>query len=432
MDQDNQNKDIQLDSINPTTPDAEKAKEEALKKNQIDIKTIMPTMVDTEEDEKVEKKMDISAIIPKSTQTKAEGIKLESKDALLKSDGAVVLGVVQGEGIAMQENIELPEPIDIEERRKEAKAIREGKVVKKKKRDISKLKKEMRTLNKKTLISLAMIALLAAAVYYIKYSPSANDFQIIPVHVELGEQLPLHSKDYVKAPLGQRVDDLTYRIDTSSVVEDKVGQYPIKVTHNGITKLGYVIVEDKTAPEFIAKNLIITEGTPYAATDFVEDCHDFSGCDYAFEEEGFEEKNTAPGKYTIFITATDMYGNKSEAQVELFIEDRGMVKYFMKTEVLPEYGYTLTTKYEIHFTEILETTIIDRGFKTTIREYDTEATYKAAREEEYGMENTEVDDETFTITKIEKANKIGNNESYNYVINYLTTNNFRETDKDWN
>ena len=398
-----------------------------------DEKTIMPTMVDTEEDEKAEKKVDISAIIPQSVQNnnKEDGIKIESKDALLKSDGSVVLGVVQGEGIAMQENAQMPEPIDIEERRKEAKALREGKIKHKKKRDISKAKKEMKTLNKKTFIALFMIALLAGALIYIKNSPRVNDFQPINVHVELGDQLPLHSVSYVTPAIGQKVDDLTYKIDTSNVIIDKVGEYQFTVSHNGITKIGLLVVEDTTAPKFEIKDLTITEGTEYAATDFVKSCEDYSGCNYDFEEKGIEEQYVEPGSYTLFVTATDAYGNKSEKQANLIIEDRGKVKYYTKTEDFPELGYKLTTRYEIHFSDVFSTSIIVNGIKTTIYEYYYETDYEAARQEQYGMENTTVDDDKYTITKTEKANKIGDNERFEYVTSYLETNGYRETDKNW-
>ena len=185
----------------PTTPAAPQKEPE--------LKTIMPTMVDMEEDEKEEKKQDLSAIVPKSTTLGSEGLKIESKDAELKADGSVVLGTVQGEGIAMTDKVQLPDQIDVAERVKEAKALREGKAKKKKVRDVSKIKKEIRTLNKKTIIALVLILILAGSVIYILKSPKMQDFQPKPVQIELGDGLPLHADAYVQPAVGQKVDDLT-------------------------------------------------------------------------------------------------------------------------------------------------------------------------------------------------------------------------------
>ena len=401
------------------------------KENKIDLKTIMPTMVDTEEDEKEEKKVDLSAIIPKSATTNAEGLKIESRDAELKADGSIVLGTVQGEGIAMAENAQLPEQIDVEERRKEAKAIREGKIKPKKIRDVSKVKKEMRNLNKKTVIALVLILLLAGSVIYILKSPKAQDFQVKQVRIELGEGIPLHAETYVTPAFGQRVDDLTYKIDTSSVDIKRVGQYQFTVTHNGVVKIGILSVVDTTPPEFTVKDLVITEGTDYAATDFVQNCTDLSGCNYDFEEQDFNVNHKDPDEYIVRITATDSYGNKSAQEASLRIEERGKVKYFIKETTNDEDGYKLTTKIELHFIASAETTIILNGEQTDIYEFVNEKYYKLAKNEKYGLEGVTTNDDTFIITEVKKANKVGDRMEYGSVLDYLSTNGYRETDKDW-
>ena len=396
----------------------------------VEIKTIMPTMIDDEEDnDKIEKKQDISSIVPTSVKLgEQEGVKLKSQSELLKSDGSVVLGTVSGEGIAMQENAALPQKIDIEARKKEAKELREGKKKKGKVRDVNKAKQEMKTLNKKTLIVFLMIALLLGSVYYIIKNPGIHDFQPKMLNIELGDKLPVHAVDYVIPGSGQTVDDLTYIIDTSNVDPEVVGEYQYSVRHNNVVKLGRITIEDTTPPKFEAKDLTITEGVEYDATDFVKDCFDYSGCNYSFEEEGIEKKNTAPGDYTMYVIATDIYENKTVKQVNLTIEERGKVKYFIKEdEYDPALGYSLVTKYELHFTDMLDTAVILNGTKITIKTYQDEEKYQADYKEEYATEGTTVNEEKMIITHTEVANKIGDNERFEYVIAFLTNNGYRET-----
>jgi len=417
-----------------TTP-TNTAKIEQKKEVVVDLKTIMPTMIDDDEDDKLEKKQDISSIVPQSVKlTQADdSVKLRSQSELLKSDGSIVLGTVQGEGIAMQENVTLPEQIDIEQRKKEAKELREGKKKKKKERDVNKAKQEMRTLNKKTLITLALIALVVGLAYYVKKNPGIREFQPLTLTIELGDKLPLHSAEYVQPGSGQTVDDLTFVVDTSNVDPEKVGQYQYTVKHNNVVKIGMIIIQDTTPPELDAKNLIITEGVSYNATDFVKDCYDISGsCDFSFEEEGTETKYTAPGDYTIYVAATDMYSNKTIKQVSLTIEERGKVKYFIKEDPYdPSLGYQLTTKYELHFTDLLDTAVILNGIKIMEYQYDSEESFKKGSYEKKGTEGTTVKDAEMLIIEETKANKIGDNERYEYVIEFLLKNGFRETNSDY-
>ena len=399
------------------------------KEEVVDLKTIMPTMIDEEDDDKFIKKQDISAIVPQSISLgPQEGEKLHSQSELLKSDGSIVLGTVSGEGIAMSEKAALPEQIDIEARKKEAKELREGKKKKGKTRDISKAKEEMRSLNKKTLLVLFLIAVVIGLTYYVIKNPGIREFQPIALTIELGEKLPIHSKDYVVPGSGQVVDDVTFIVDTSNVNPEVVGEYQYTVKHGNVVKIGRIKIVDTTPPELYAKDLVITEGISYAATDFIESCYDFSGCEYSFEEEGAELKYTKPGDYSIYVIAQDIYNNKTVKQVSLTIEERGKVKYFIKEEPFDNtLGYALTTKYELHFTDVNDAAVILNGKEIKIYDYNDKETYDKVRKEKYGTENAKVDDDKLTITEENKANKIGDNERYEYVIEYLLKNGFRET-----
>ncbi len=434
MDEEMKNEENQQEEQKKSTTPTNTAIIEEKKEEVVDLKTIMPTMIDEEDDDKFIKKQDISAIVPQSLSLgPQEGEKLHSQSELLKSDGSIVLGTVSGEGIAMAEKAAFPEQIDIEARKKEAKELREGKKKKKGKvRDISKAKEEMRSLNKKTLFVILLIGVIVGLSYYVIKNPGIREFQPITLTIELGSKLPIHSQDYVVPGSGQVVDDVTFIIDTSNVNPEVVGEYQYTVKHGNVVKIGIIKIVDTTPPELYAKNLILTEGVSYAATDFIEACYDFSGCEYSFEEEGTEQKYVKPGDYTIYVIAQDIYNNKTVKQVELTIEERGKVKYFIKTEPYDNaLGYALTTKYELHFTDVDSAAVILNGKEIKIYDYNDKETYNSARYEKYATEGVTVDDDKLTITETKKANKIGDNERYEYVIEYLLKSGFRETNSNY-
>lgn len=114
------------------------------KKNQQNIApeekiTIMPTMIDESEEQTV-KHRDLSAIIPKYSEepSNKDAIELISKDNILKSDGSIALATLNDEGQAiLTAQAKIPNPIDIEERKKESqKNKNRGKSLKKEKRKI--------------------------------------------------------------------------------------------------------------------------------------------------------------------------------------------------------------------------------------------------------------------------------------------------------
>jgi hypothetical protein len=159
--------------------------------------------------------------------------------------------------------------------------------------------------------------------------------------------------------LVKSVNELTYVLDKSQVVVDKVGVYEFSVTYKGTTKKGTVTIQDTTAPELIVTDLIIKEGTAYTSDMFVKECHDWSGCEYSFEDKETTEKCREAGEYDVMITATDPYGNKTAKKAKLTIEEQGMVKKFFKTNPYDDsLGYELKTIYDLHFTGFMDDSIL--------------------------------------------------------------------------
>ncbi len=408
-------------------------KEKNIKKNMPpeaqEIKTtITPTLLDAEEMTKTEKRKDLSAIIPEGS-SKEEGIVLTSKEVELKTDGAVVLGTfINEDQIEIAEDLVLPSSIDIAKRKEELLKNKNSKKQKKEKKNPEEGKKNQKRQNITSIVALCIILFLGVFFYYYKTHPKEEDFLPLEVHVELGDKLPIRKSAYVKPGVGELTNELSYNVDTSSVIIDVIGEYQFSVWHKGTTKYGKVIVEDTTAPTLEVRDVTITEGTTYEAETFVSECHDMTGCNYSFEDADTKKKYTEPGMYTVFIIAKDAYENKTIKQAKLTIEAIGMVKYFYKTEPFDfTNGYTITTAYDLHFTDFLDSAIILNGTKLTIYEYQDESKYQAEKQKQNGLIGYTFDDSQKRITYKETANVVGNNYSkLQEVTNYLINNGYQE------
>ena len=165
-----------------------------------EVNTIMPTMIDDSVDDR-EVKKDISAIIPKFEKIEdKEGTELTSKDAILKSDGSEVLATIDDNGEAVYKaNFQLPIQIDLKEKKEQQ--IKE------------KIKPSKAAKQQQTIISIgAFVAIvLLVAFYFLVYkAPGEEDFQPQRVVIELGDKLPIRTKDYVIPGDGKNVDELLY------------------------------------------------------------------------------------------------------------------------------------------------------------------------------------------------------------------------------
>ena len=390
--------------------------------------TIMPTMMDASDTGIKENKVDLSAIIPTdetptTIDTGEENTEaamfLQSKDKVLKTDGVVVVGKLTEESATVNPGAKFPEQIDVELRRRKYEESLKSKKKTKKVRTISEEQKRSQTIT--SLIVLALIGVIIGAVYYILNRKTALDFQPLTVTVELGDSLPIRTAKYVKPGIGTNVNEMAYVLDKNQVKESQVGEYPFTVTFRGTTKTGKVIIQDTTPPELIVSDKIITEGTTYNAELFVDDCHDWSGCSYSFQDAQTTEKYREAGEYDIYVVASDPYGNKTTKKVKLTIEEQGMVKKYVKYEEYnPEKGYSLKTTYDLHFTGFMDEPILLRGYEIREYTYQDEAKYNADYEAQKGNKGWEFNPETKVITyKSEAVNTIDRYSRMTQLCEYL-------------
>lgn len=396
---------------------------------QDDVVTITPTMID-DSGSKVEKAKDLSAIIPKGVNEAAQstdGTALTSKEKELKGDGATILATIDGNiEASMVETPVLPEQIDIDARKEAQEKAKTKKRVKKVKKS---MKKEHQMQNFGSLIAIFAILIIAGAVYYYFNHPTDADFQPLTVVVEYGDSLPIQASYYVKPGVGNRVDDLQYIIDKSEVVRDRVGEYPFKVTHNGITKTGKVIIRDTTPPKVkVLETKIIAEGEKYTPDEFILECLEADGCTYKFQDEAKVSSYTSHGSYTLYIVASDIYNNQTQIKVTLIIESQDDIKkYIKKTPFDFGTGYEIEETYDLHFTEYTSYKLLHNGTHVLKYIYSSEEKYKEDKDKLVGEANYKFDDATQTITYTEIVTII--KESYSYdtdIDNYLKGVGFQE------
>lgn len=391
---------------------AEEEKQKKDKKNKLEAApeetvTIMPTMIDDSE-VVLEKRRDLSAIIPKGTQEGSEGaITIDSKDNELKGDGAISIGTINTDGeITMNPNASLPSQIDIAERKKIAQKNK-GVFKKEKKKKNNKI--AQRVQNSTALMSLIVIIALGVFFYWYKHHPTEKDFQPKTVHVELGDALPIRGSDYVTPGVGTEVDEVLYAIDLKDVKVEVVGEYPFSVTYKGIVKTGTVVVEDTTPPELTVKEYTIQEGNNYDASKFVVDCIDYSGCNYSFQSEN-EANYDTPGSYVVYVTATDAYQNITTKKASLIVEAAGTLKRYVKFyDFNFKTGYEYSEEYMITFMDYDTYSAILRGTYKIVYKYQEESKYKEAVKNYSGEVGYTYDDAALEITYQTKITSVGSN-----------------------
>ena len=391
-----------------------------------DVATIMPTMIDDSIDDK-EIKRDLSSIIPKYESIEnREGQELTSREVLLKSDGSEVLATIDDLGeVTFKANYQLPEPIDIKQR-KEQQAKASQKKKKKEKLKPSKAAKQQQ--NIMSLAALIVIGFLVGFYFLYIKAPGEEDFIPLTVTVELGDSLPIRTSAYVKPGVGDNVDDHLYIKDISQVKIEEVGEYQFSIKYKGLTKYGKVIIKDTTAPVLETQNVTITEGDTYQATHFISSCRDHSGCSYDFQDAETQKKYTSPGIYTIYITATDAFGNFVNKKANLYIEAKGLIKTYVKETGFDfNTGYSLIDQYELNFAEHANYSMLYSGKHTVTYTYEDEEKYQAAKKTYNGEANYECLDHTKQIVFKETVNTVGSNYSkLNDVQRYFNEQGFKE------
>lgn len=357
-----------------------------------DSSTITPTTIDDSE-EQLEKKRDISAIIPKFEEENNDANLLEivSKDNELKSDGSAFLGTINSEGeINVNNDAVLPEQIDIAQRKIEAQK-RKVQHNKKTKKKVSITAQKVQ--NSTAIIALVVIIALAGTIYYILNRPKEEDFKPLNLTIELGEKLPIRTSAYVKPGIGNTVDELLYSLDLSQVNESVPGTYDFFVTFHKIKKTGKITIKDTTPPELEVRELVISQGTSYNAASFVENCNDPSGCNYSFQDSSTAEKYTSPGSYVVYVVATDAFNNSATKQASLIIEAEGNIRNYVKTvQYNNSLGYEVYETYTLRFLKNQDDAILIAGTHVLEHRYQDENKYKKDQEVYAGEANYTFDD----------------------------------------
>ena len=338
---------------------------------------------------------------------------LESKETVLKADGAVVLGMYdETNGTATyNENVTLPAQIDIEARKKEE-IINKNK--KKKNKTSSNEKKGKNKLSKSQNITalVAFLVIIGLVFFYFGYFrklPEKKSFSARTVTVELGTRLPIRIADYINLPKGETVNEMAYTLDTSKVEIDKVGEYAFTIKKNNITKTGKIVVVDTTPPSLETRQLVILEGQTYTPEQFVVACSDLSGCNYEFKD-ATSASYKDHGTYSLFITVKDAYDNETVKQVPLIIEEQGMRLYYRKlTSANIEENYQLIEEHELHFIgeEQFSDAVIQYGIHSKYYEYSNSSSYEKAKEENIGRLNYSFNNETQTMIVKETEHEVG-------------------------
>ena len=378
-----------------------------------DSVTITPSFVDDTISPPVEKKRDISAIIPKfeENDNNANLVELVSKDNELKSDGSVSLGSINSEGNVFLNNAAvLPEQIDIEKRKIEAQKRKSHKNKKQKKKLSLSAQKVQ---NSTALLALVIIVALAGFAYYFFNRPTDEDFMPINLTIELGEKLPIRTSAYVKPGIGKDVDELAYALDLSNVNVSQPGTYEFTVTHSGIKKNGQIIIQDTTAPELNVRQLVISQGSSYNAASFVQTCSDPSGCNYSFQDEATTTKYTLPGSYVVYVVATDAYNNATTKQASLIIEAEGNLRTYIKNiHYDNSLGYEVVETYNLRFLNNQDNSILFGGTHIVEHIYQDQTKYQKDQETYAGEVNYTFDNANMKIIYTESnLNFVGSNYS---------------------
>ncbi len=394
MQNDNENKDAVLASTN-TEPVTE------------DVSTIKAT--DLKSNISSSNKRDLSAIIPQNAMQgeQVDGT-LQSKENTLKSDGAIVIGNISNDQVNMTNNAQIPERIDIEQRKKDQlDALRQKKANPKgiTKEQGDKAKKAQ---TRNSLLALLLIAIIGAGYYIYTHTKTDLDFTVNNITLELGDKFPVHSKDFVTPGVPGAVDDMLYSINTSNVIVDEVGEYEFFVTYKGVTKKGIIEIVDKTPPDVVTKDITIIEGQSYTAGSFVEKCHDLSGYEYDFENEEYANY-TAPGEYNdIVIVAKDPYDNKTTKKVKLTIESKGIKVTYTKDNIIDYINnYSLDTKYELYFSDYASDNILYYANLNEDYKFFDEESYNSFKERFDGDEEYKFDNENLEVIRESKVGSIG-------------------------
>ena len=168
---------------------------------------------------------------------------------------------------------------------------------------------------------LILVGLVIAGIAFFNFREDTLT-RVLDVTIELGEPVPTDIAVFMRGP-----DIRLFTLDTSNVRVDEegntdsVGEYSFRVSHQGRTLRGRIIVVDTTPPTVETFDLIIGEGETFTAEDFISSCFDLSGACFAeFARESYRDLNSRLGNHTLSIVVSDQFENSVTIRVNLTVD----------------------------------------------------------------------------------------------------------------
>ncbi len=257
-------------------------------------------------------------------------------------------------------------------------------------------------MSKNTILILVvlLIAIIGAGVYFVlnNTKKTAGTITLNDMQLELGSELSTAISDYATI---SGFDVSTCKLDTSKVDPKKMGAYDYSVTCGTTSKSAKIIMQDKTAPVVVLKEVMVYPGSSVKIEDFILSCSDASNCTYELEDKTQDLNALAQneGTYQINLIVSDDYDNQTIVTLSLNVSTSAPVKYMyctpsMNSDTTLNASVELAYNYGIDNNDMLSTIQ-----KIQTYTYDVQEDYLEAKAGYNTTQGSVVfDDDEFIIT----------------------------------
>ena len=331
------NNDVSLNSESNTSESFDVSSKDTLNENTDSI-TLEKVDDEKEENNNKEELVKIkSSEDDKITSNVYDNQVIEIKEGVVLQgdDGSTTIGKIDGESIVATGKA-MPSPIDITIKKKATMAPKQKKI-----RVITKKDRILSIIG--IVFTILIIGALGYGGYFYFYLNNPNLFEVKNLTFELGEELPVSASYYVTSPFG--VDDMDYDLDLSQVA-NFIGNYTYSVTHEGVTKMGMIIIKDTVAPVITINSLLNFERNSNITVEDLATCDDLSGCTLKL---GYEIYTEYAGEQNAEIIATDSNGNEAKEEIKVRILDIAKTIVCKSKEIDGGEKYTYTDEYTLNF-----------------------------------------------------------------------------------
>lgn len=232
------------------------------------------------------------------------------------------------------------------------------------------------------LIAVLVIAIIGVAVWYILNNASTTqtkgEISTKDLVLELGQPLSSDISDYA---LLTGFNASTCTLDTSKVNTKRMGSYEYTVTCGSTSRIGSIVLQDKTAPVVTTKEVMVVPGTMVNISDFIVACNDYTECSYELEDstQSLETLTATEGNYNLNLKVSDEYDNQTTVTLSLVVSESAPVRYMYCTPTETQddtLKASLATSYNygINMDDLLAKTD-----KTYVYTFDSEEDYLAAK-----------------------------------------------------